>query len=311
MKIIESNTDEILKTPMVITIGTFDGVHIGHQKIIQQVVQSAQKEKLQSCVLTFFPHPRMVLQKDANIKLINTIDERSLLLKKLGLDYLFIKTFNKSFSRWTAEEFVEKLLVQSLNAKKIIIGYDHRFGRNRSASVDELIAFGEKFDFEVIQISKQDVNDVAVSSTKIRNALNSGDIETANLYLGYNFIITGNVVKGKQLGASISFPTANLYIKESYKLIPKHGSYVVRSKIDGATIFGMLNIGVNPTVDGTKESIEVHFFNFNKNIYNQSVTVELLHRIRDEFHFNSVDELKNQLENDKKYSLEYIQKHHA
>ena len=253
----------------------------------------------------------MVLQKDANIKLINTIDERALLLEKLGLETLFVKTFNESFSRWSAEDFVEKLLVKSLNAKKIIIGYDHRFGRNRSASVIELEKFGEKFGFEVIQISKQDVNDVAVSSTKIRNALSNGDIETANLYLGYNFFLNGKVVKGKQLGNNLNFPTANINIKESYKLIPKYGSYIVRSTILNVEVFGMMNIGLNPTVNGSKESIEVHYFNFNKDIYNQNITVELLHRIRDEYHFNSIEELKSQLEKDKEYSLKYIDVHYA
>lgn len=311
MNIISSLNSENNNSKSAVTIGTFDGVHIGHQKIIEQLVQTANQENLKSCVLTFFPHPRMVLQKDADIKLINTIDERTQLLENLGLDLLFIKTFSESFSRWTAEDFVEKLLVQSLNAKKVIIGYDHRFGRNRSASVDELTEFGGKFGFEVIQISKQDVNDVAVSSTKIRNALNDGDIETANSYLGYHFMISGIVVKGKQLGTSIAYPTANLNIKESYKLIPKQGSYIVYSEIKGEKVYGMMNIGMNPTVDGTKESIEVHFFNFNRDLYNQAITVRLLHRIREEFQFESVDELKNQLEKDKKYSLEYIQKHHA
>lgn len=299
------------KKPTIITIGTFDGVHIGHQKIIEQLVDTASVEGLQSCVLTFFPHPRMVLQKDANIKLINSIDERKQLLEKAGVDMLYIKKFTKEFSRLDAEAFVKDLLVENLNAKKVIIGYDHRFGRNRSADINNLKEFGEKYGFTVEEIPMQDVEDVAVSSTKIRKALDAGDIETANSFLGYPFMLTGKVIKGKQLGKKLGFPTANLFIEETYKLIPKYGAYIVKSKIDNTTVYGMMNIGLNPTVNGDKESIEIHFFNFDKTIYNQKLQIDILLRLRDEQQFDSVEDLKLQLQKDKELSIEYIKKHHA
>lgn len=296
----------------VVTIGTFDGVHIGHQKIIERLVQTAKKSHLKSVVLTFFPHPRMVLQKDANIKLINTIEERSQILEQLGLDVLVIKKFTKEFSRLTAEAFVSEILVKQLRVKKIIIGYDHHFGRNRTANIDDLKAFGEIYDFEVEEISAQDINDVSVSSTKIRNALVAGDIKTTNNYLGSNFLLSGKVVKGKGLGNTIGFPTANLSITETYKLIPRQGVYIVKTTIKKQVVFGMMNIGTNPTINANNEqSIEIHFFNFNQNIYNKSLVIELLERIRDEQKFDSIDNLKTQLQKDKETSLLYIENFHA
>ena len=293
----------------VVTIGTFDGVHIGHQKIIKRLVDTGKKHHLESVILTFFPHPRMVLQKDSNIKLINTIEERSKIMEDLGLDCLLIKKFTHAFSRLSAEDFVKQILVDKLRAKKVIIGYDHRFGRNRNADIEDLKLFGERYGFEVEEISAQDINDVSVSSTKIRKALNEGNITKANAYLGYNFMITGEVVKGKGLGNQLGFPTANISIKETYKLIPKQGSYVVSSLIDNNLVYGMMNIGMNPTVDGTSESIEVHFFDFNKDIYNKKIQINLLHRLRDEAKFESVESLKEQLLKDKETSLKYIKSH--
>lgn len=299
------------KAPTVVTIGTFDGVHIGHQKIVKRLINAGKLEGLKSVILTFFPHPRMVLQKESSIKLINTINERYAILDALGLDYLLIKKFTKEFSRLSAEDFVKQILVDRLNVKKVIIGYDHRFGRNRNANIEDLKRFGNEYNFEVEEISAQDINDVAVSSTKIRNALNEGDITKANMYLGYNFMITGIVTKGKELGRQLSFPTANIKVEEDYKLIPKYGSYVVSSIIDNKKVYGMLNIGVNPTVDGNAESIEVHFFNFNKDIYNKTIQIDLHERIRDEQKFDSVEALKNQLAKDQETAQAYIAKHHA
>ncbi len=291
----------------VVTIGTFDGVHIGHQKIIKRLIKTAKENNLESVILTFFPHPRMVLQKDSNIKLINTIQERTKILNSLGIDNLLVKKFTNVFSRLSAEDFVKKILVDKLHVKKVIIGYDHRFGRNRNANIDDLKTFGTLYNFEVEEISVQDIDDVAVSSTKIRKALNEGDIGKANKYLGYDFMLTGKVVKGKGLGRELGFPTANIQINEDYKLIPKQGSYVVSSVIKKQQIFGMLNIGMNPTVNGEKESIEVHFFNFNEDIYNKKIQINLLHRLRNEVKFNSLDELKNQLATDKETSLSYLE----
>ncbi|AUP79726.1 bifunctional riboflavin kinase/FAD synthetase [Flavivirga eckloniae] len=297
--------------PTVVTIGTFDGVHIGHQKIVKHLISTGEADGLKSVILTFFPHPRMVLQKDFNIKLINTINERRQILKGLGLDYLIIKEFTKKFSRLTAEDFVKQVLVDKLHAKKVIIGYDHRFGRNRNANIDDLKKFGEVYGFEVEEISAQDINDVAVSSTKIRKALKEGDVIKANAFLGYNFSIAGTVTKGKGLGRQLNFPTANIKVEEDYKLIPKQGSYIVKAMVDEALIYGMMNIGLNPTVNGEKETIEVHFFNFNDDIYGKNVQIELLSRIRDEEKFESVEALKMQLKKDKETALTYIATHHA
>jgi riboflavin kinase/FMN adenylyltransferase len=306
LKIIKSLKSNTLNNS-VVTIGTFDGVHVGHKKIINRLIETAKKNGLESVVLSFFPHPRMVLHNDSNIKLINTIAERRAILDNLGLDCLYVKTFTKEFSRWSAEDFVQKLLVDQLHAKKVIIGYDHHFGRNRSANIDDLKAFGEKYNFEVEEITAQDVNDVAVSSTKIRTALLEGDIETANSFLGYHFMLTGTVVKGKGIGKGIGYPTANLQIQEAYKLIPKHGVYIVQSVINRKTIFGMMNIGLNPTVNnGQNETIEIHFFDFNSSIYNLELKIEMLHRIRDEKKFDSVEALVEQLHRDKAISLDYI-----
>jgi len=295
-----------LKNKTVVTIGTFDGVHLGHQKIIERLVDVASSNQLDSVLLTFFPHPRMVLQKDADIKLINTLSEKESVLKKLGLTHLVVNEFTKEFSRLTAEEFVREILVKQLNAKHVIIGYDHHFGRNRSANIEDLKRFGKEYNFTVEEISAQDVNEVAVSSTKIRTALLDGDIKTANLYLNYNFMLSGKVIKGKGIGKTIQFPTANIKIAETYKLIPKDGVYVVKSNVDNETVFGMMNIGNNPTVNGTSKSIEIHFFDLDKDLYNQNLKIELLHRLRDEKKYESVDALKTQLKADQSNALEYI-----
>ncbi|WP_282123341.1 bifunctional riboflavin kinase/FAD synthetase [Algibacter mikhailovii] len=297
--------------PTVVTIGTFDGVHIGHQKIIKRLINTGKQEGLKSVILTFFPHPRMVLQKDSNIKLINTIKERHDILDDLGLDLLLIKKFTKEFSRLSAEDFVKEILIDKINAKKVIIGYDHRFGRNRNADIDDLKKYGETYGFEVEEISAQDINDVAVSSTKIRAALHDGDIQKANAYLGYNFMLSGTVTKGRGLGKELNFPTANLDIDEDYKILPKQGSYIVCSTIDDVVVYGMMNIGMNPTVNGKAQTVEVHFFEFQKDIYGESIQIDLLQRIRDEQKFESVEALKQQLAKDRATALDFISKHHA
>ena len=294
-------------SPSIITIGTFDGVHIGHKKIINQLTSTSSKEQLTSILLSFFPHPKMVLQNDRELKLINTITEKEELLNNLDLDYLIIKEFTKEFSRLSALEFVRDILVNKLNAKHIIIGYDHHFGRNRTANIEQLKEFGLLYDFKVTEILAQDINDIAISSTKIRKALINGEIQLANKFLGYDYFFNGNIVHGNSIGKTISFPTANIEVHESYKLVPKNGVYIVKTIINKKLIFGMMNIGVNPTFDGTKQSIEIHFLNFNKNIYNQNLTIYMISRIRDEKKFNSVEDLKTQLELDKVSTLSYIE----
>lgn len=284
----------------VVTIGTFDGVHVGHQKIINRLVHIAETNKLQALVLTFFPHPRMVVQKDSSIKLINTIDEKAAQLQQLGVDHLVLKEFTKTFSRLSALEYVRDVLVNKLKVKHIIVGYDHHFGRNRTATIEDLIEFGKFYGFEVTQIDAQEVGDVAVSSTKIRSALSEGNIRVANDFLGYNFMLTGTVVKGKGLGANLSFPTANIFIEEPYKLIPKQGVYLVQSKIENQLVYGMMNIGKNPTVSqDNKTHIEVHFFNLDANLYTKTLKIELLEHLRSEIKFPNIEALKVQLEKDK------------
>ena len=299
-----SKYDKLQNT--VITIGTFDGVHIGHRKILERLINSAKTSGLRATVLTFFPHPRMVLQKDAGLKLLNTVEEKAAIMEAIGLDCLIVHPFTKAFSRLTATDFVRDILVNELRAKKIIIGYDHRFGRNRNANIQDLIAFGNTLDFEVEEIPAQEIDEVSVSSTKIRKALESGDIPTANRYLGYPYMLTGTIKRGKGLGRKLSFPTANLHIAEDYKLIPKNGVYVIQSNLNGAPVNGMMNIGVNPTVDGSKRSIEIHFFDFQDNLYGKKLQIEILHRLRDEKRFDSVEDLRKQLEKDKKNALAII-----
>jgi len=291
----------------IVTIGTFDGVHIGHKAILKRLVETAKKDNLDSVVLTFFPHPRMVLQQNSDIKLINTINERTQLLENTGLDHLVIHPFTHAFSRLTALEYVRDILVNSLKAKKIIIGYDHRFGRNRNAAIDDLKEFGRTYNFEVEEISAREIDDVAISSTKIRKALNEGDIETANSFLGYNFMISGEVVEGRAIGRTIQYPTANLKLKESYKLVPKNGVYVVQSIIEGKRIFGITSIGTNPTVGGKEKTIETHFLDFNEDLYGKKITIEFLKFIRNEETFDSVESLRQEIIKDEKFAKQYLQ----
>lgn len=289
-----------------VTIGTFDGVHVGHQKVLKDLVESAKKNNAESVLLTFFPHPRMVLQKESDIKLINTIDERIQLLHKIGLDSLVIHEFSNEFSNLSAIEFVQNILVNKLKIAKLIIGYDHHFGKNREGNYKKLQELGKQFDFKLKKISQHDISDIAVSSTKIRKAIEGGEIEKANTYLGYNFMLTGEVVKGKNLGEKIGFPTANISINETYKLIPKTGVYLVKSKIENETFFGMMNIGYRPTVSGKNQTIEINYFNFSKNLYGKIVQVEVLKYMRSEIKFESVEALKIQLHKDKENALKTI-----
>lgn len=290
----------------IITIGTFDGVHIGHKSILNSIKERTNNGEFESVVLTFFPHPRMVLNQDSNIKLINTIEEKTNLLESFGIDSLIIHPFDSAFSNLSAEEFVKGILVDQLNIHEIIIGYDHRFGKNRSADINDLINFGKEYNFLVDQIGAKEINEIAVSSTKIRKALQNGDIKLANQYLGYSYFFSGKVIQGKKIGRTIGFPTANIQISENYKLLPKNGVYVISSKFDTVLHYGMMNIGNNPTIGDNEQSIEVHFFEFNQDLYNENLEITILNYIRDEQKFNTIDELKVQLEYDKTFSLNFI-----
>jgi riboflavin kinase/FMN adenylyltransferase len=297
-----SGFDSILeiKNP-VLTIGTFDGVHIGHQKIIERLNEEAAKIDGESVLFTFYPHPRMVLFPDSHgLKLIQTQAEKIDKLRKCGLQNVIVFPFTKEFSRLTAIEFVRDYLVNRLNVKKLVIGYDHQFGKNREGSLEFLKEIADTYEYEVIEIPAQDIDEVNVSSTKIRNALLAGDIETANNFLGEHFELSGTVVKGNQIGSQMGFPTANIQIDSELKLIPGNGVYAVSVRLeDGSLLNGMLNIGTRPTVSASDElRIEVHLLDTTMNLYDQKLTVRFLKRVRDEKRFEDKESLINQLKND-------------
>lgn len=291
----------------IVTTGTFDGVHIGHKAILKRLVEFAKKEEGESVLITFFPHPRMVLQKDLSIKLLNTVSEKISLLSKTGIDHLLVFPFTKEFSRMSSVDFVRDILVNKIGTKKLVIGYDHQFGRNREGSFEHLVEFGPVYGFDVEEIVAQDIDDISVSSTKIRTALlDNGDVKTANKYLGNFYHLSGNVVSGKRLGTKIGFPTANVKIEEDYKLIPKDGVYAVTIEIDKQQYKGMLNIGKKPTVDGKTRTIEVNIFDFDSEIYNHEIKLCFIDRLRDEQKFDNIEKLKTQLETDKQNALRIL-----
>ncbi len=292
--------------PSVITVGTFDGIHIGHKEIINELCLISKKKKLKSIILSFYPHPKIVLQNSSDIMLINSMDEKVDILNKYNLDYFLIKEFTIEFSRLTALEFVRDILVNKLNVKHIIVGYDHHFGRNRDASIIQLKEFGELYNFEITEIKPKKVNNNSVSSTKIRNLLLDGNLELANKYLDSYFSLTGLVIKGMGRGKNLGFPTANIKINDEYKLIPRNGVYIVKSLIDSIIYFGMMNIGENPTFDDKNKSIEIHFFELDYNIYDKKIKINILNRIRNEKKFKSPEFLMEQLKIDRDYSLKYI-----
>ena len=306
MEVIHNIKNYQPKKPSILTIGTFDGLHIGHQKIIRNLVSKAKKEDLCSLVLTFFPHPRMVLQKDTQLKMIDTLEEKRQLLEKLGVEILIIQPFNREFSRMTAIEYTRDILVNGLGISKLIIGYDHRFGRNREATIEDLKRFGLDYNFTVEEIPVQDLESIAVSSTKIRNAIITGHIKKANQFLGRHFLLYGTVVKGDKIGRKIGYPTANILIKEEYKLKQQNGVYLVQSHLDDEKFFGMMNVGKRPTISGKETQIETYFFELEEDLYGKKLKIELLEKIRDEQKFDSLELLVEQLGVDKKNCQELI-----
>lgn len=296
-----TNIDDFIgvKNPIV-TTGTFDGVHVGHQKIISRLKDVAKQEAGETVLLTFYPHPRMVLFPDDNeLQLINTQAEKIELLEHYGIDHLIIYPFTKEFSRLSSVEFVRNILVNIIKTKRLVIGYNHHFGRNREGSFEHLKEYGPLYGFDVEEIPAKDLDSIEISSTKIRTALLAGDITTVNTYLGHEFSISGKVVGGKQLGRTIGYPTANIQLQEKYKIVPADGVYAVKVKHKGRLYGGMLNIGNNPTIEGKGRSIEVNIFDFNMDIYNQDATIYFIERLRDEVKFNGLDELTKQLALDK------------
>ncbi|WP_247234979.1 bifunctional riboflavin kinase/FAD synthetase [Telluribacter sp. SYSU D00476] len=293
----------------VVTSGTFDGVHLGHQKILSRLREISANSGGETVVLTFWPHPRMVVSEDSQgLQLLSTIDEKTELLAHLGIQHLVIVPFTRSFSELSSDEFIRQVLVDRIGTKKLVIGYDHRFGRNREGSFDFLQQNASQYGFEVEEISRQDIDQLAISSTRIRNALLEGDVKEANELLGRPYEFSGTVVKGKQIGRTIGFPTANVLVRESYKLIPANGVYTIQARHAGTLYGGMLNIGTRPTVDGTTRTIEANLFEFNKEIYGEKLQVELLHYLRPEQKFNSLDSLMQQIKADKEKSLAYLNK---
>ena len=299
MKIIHNIENYRAEKPSIITIGTFDGLHIGHKKIISDLVNISKKEKLVSILLTFFPHPRMILH-DHNVEMIDTIEEKQNLLKNLGLNFLVIHPFSNDFSKLSPIDFIRDILVNKFNISKIIVGYDHRFGRNREADIFDLKNFGETYNFSVDVIPAQEIKNISVSSTKIRSAILKGDFNIVNKYLGRKFKLTGKVVKGKSIGRTLGFPTANLKIDENYKIRPAKGVYFIKCLIDSKIFFGMMNYGKRPTLEGKENSIEIHFFSLNKDLYGLKLVVEIIQKIRSEKKFNSIENLKKQLILDQK-----------
>ena len=299
MSILAQSASFSSKIKTTVTVGTFDGVHLGHQKIISKLVETAKANGSAPTLLTFDPHPRKVVQPNSSVDLIQTLEERAETLAHLGLKHMVIHPFTKAFSQLSAAEYVKEFLVDMLNIDQIIIGYNHRFGKNRTASVEDLKRFGEIYDFKVMQISAEEIDTISISSTKIRAALAEGDVVTAHTFLGHPFTLSGTVVKGEQRGRTIGFPTANIAVNHPDKIIPKNGVYAVRVQLQNKERLGMMNIGTNPTVNGENRSIEVHIFDWSASIYNQPIQVSLIERIRDELKFDSLETLQKQLEKDK------------
>ncbi|MFD2202948.1 bifunctional riboflavin kinase/FAD synthetase [Shivajiella indica] len=296
-----------VKNP-VVTIGTFDGVHLGHQKILKRIRRIADEINGETVLITFWPHPRLVLYPDEhNLRLLSTFEEKTRLLRTFGIDHLITIPFTKEFSELTSEEFIQKILIDTINTQKLVIGYDHRFGKNREGSFEYLKANIDHYSFELEEISREDVDNVGISSTKIRLALEEGKVETANEYLGRDYELNGIIIKGQQLGRSIGFPTANIHITHDYKLIPCDGAYAVLVYIEGNSYGGMLNIGMRPTVNGNSQTIEVHLFDFEGDLYDKRVCVKLKSYLRPEIKFSGLEALQKQLNKDKEDAQRVLQ----
>lgn len=290
----------------VVTSGTFDGVHVGHQKILSRLHEIADRTNGETVVITFWPHPRLVLYPDADLKLLNTFEEKAELIKEQGVHHLLRIPFTKEFSQLTSEEFITKILVEKIGTKKLVIGYDHHFGKNREGSFEQLKLNGPKYGFDVEEISRQDVDHVAVSSSKIRQAIETADVETASHLLGRPYSLSGRVIKGDQIGRLIGFPTANLEIDSNHKLIPADGIYAVTIVHEHTKYDGMLYIGNRPTVEGSKKNIEANIFKFNKDIYGESLSVYLHQFMREDRKFNDVEELTLQIKRDEEKSIQIL-----
>lgn len=304
MKIYQQLTDFHPPHFSVVTSGTFDGVHLGHQKILRRLQELATRKQGETVLLTYWPHPRLILQpEDKSLRLLTTLSEKVKLLEEMGVDHLIILPFTKELSQMSSEEFIRDILVDKIQTKTLVIGYDHKFGKNREGSFEYLQSHSHLFGFAIEEISRQDVDDLGVSSTKIRTALAQGDISTANKYLGRPYDLRGQVVKGQQIGRSLGFPTANIQIAEDYKLLPRDGAYAVHAEVNSIRYKAILNIGDRPTVDGQKKTIEAHLIDFEGDLYGQELRVYFQEFLREEKKFESLDALKNQLVVDRERAI--------
>lgn len=295
-----------VKNP-VVTSGTFDGVHLGHQKILKRLREIADEINGETVLITYWPHPRLVLYPDEhNLRLLSTFEEKAKLLREFGIDHLLTIPFTKDFSELTSEQFIKNIIIETIQTRKLVIGYDHRFGKNREGSFEFLKANIDQYSFDLEEISREDVDNVGVSSTKIRLALEEGNVEIASEYLGRPYELNGIIIKGQQLGRSIGFPTANIHIPHDYKLIPCDGAYAVEIKVDGGTFQGMLNIGIRPTVNGSTRTIEVNLFDFEGDLYDSRVCVKLKSYLRPEMKFSGLEALQQQLKKDKEDALRIL-----
>ncbi len=307
MKIYHQINDFKKLTNAIVTIGTFDGVHYGHQKIIKRLCELAKINGGESVILTFFPHPRMIIDpENQGLKMINTIKEKAEILADLGVDHLIITPFTRDFSNLSAGDYIKNILVDTIGTKQLIVGYDHRFGKDRQGGMEELEAYAKVYGFNIEEIPEQDINDVAVSSTKIRTALLDGDVSLAASYLGYHFSINGPVIKGDKIGRTIGFPTANIFVEETYKLIPGDGIYAVTVEMNSGIYKGMAYIGQRPTINGMTRNIEVNIFDFNDEIYGQTIKMNFLKFLRHDVKFTGLEALKEQLYQDKLDTIEFF-----
>ena len=309
MNIYRDITELPLFKNAIITIGTFDGVHNGHRQILNQLIEEANEVEGTPVVITFYPHPKQIVGNDlSSVLVLNTLEEKSALLAEVGIEHLVVVPFTKEFAEQSAEDYIKDFLVHSFKPHTIIIGYDHRFGKNRSGNYELLEVKGQEFNYKVKEIPEHILHNITISSTKIRTQLLEGNISTANELLGYDYFFSGNVITGKQLGRTIGFPTANLAINNESKLIPGNGVYAVTVQIENdKTIFnGMMNIGVRPTFEKTERAIEVNIFNFDSSIYDKQLTVNIKTRLRDEMKFDGIDSLKNQLNRDREMAISHL-----
>lgn len=304
MKIYQQLTDFHPPHFSVVTSGTFDGVHLGHQKILRRIQELASSKQGETVLLTYWPHPRLILQpQDKSLRLLSTLSEKVKLLEEMGVDHLIILPFTEELSQMSSAEFIQTILVEKIQTKTLVIGYDHKFGKNREGTFEYLQSHSHLFGFAIEEISRQDVDDLGVSSTKIRTALAQGDISTANKYLGRPYDLSGQVVKGQQIGRSLGFPTANIQIAYDYKLLPRDGAYAVHAEVNSIQYKAILNIGDRPTVDGEKKTIEAHLIDFEGDLYGQDLRIYFQEFLREEKKFESLDALKNQLVVDRERAI--------